>query len=359
MEKKKLLIITKAQFGYHIDSFKYCDYLKNLYEITYLCSDYRLQKFYLPQTRVIYISRNSSLIRRNFQFIKSSIEEIRKNHDLVLVKYFNGCSLLKIFGFPKLIIANVRSAIISSNAIGRYFRNLLLKVELLFFDQITFISLSLAQRLQVDLSKSHVLPLGSDIISATNKNFRQFRLLYVGTFSKRRVIDTVVGVHRFYEEHNIGLTYTIIGSGYNNEEDEILNYIKRHDLNKIIKVLGYIPHSQLATYFDTHNIGISYIPITDFFDCQPPTKTYEYILSGMAVLATKTSENAKIVNAINGKLIEDNSDSFYEGLCHLYRSRSNFNSTHIRDTASNQTWEKIILNNLYPYLDGLLSKTAK
>jgi hypothetical protein len=37
--KKKLLIINKIQFGYHTDTFKYCQYLKDEFDITYICFD--------------------------------------------------------------------------------------------------------------------------------------------------------------------------------------------------------------------------------------------------------------------------------------------------------------------------------
>jgi len=42
-----------------------------------------------------------------------------------------------------------------------------------------------------------------------------------------------------------------------------------------------------------------------YYDCQPATKTFEYILSGMVCIATSTYENKKLINNINGVLCND------------------------------------------------------
>lgn len=36
-KKKKLLIINKDPFRYHVDTYKYCQYLRDRYDITYIC----------------------------------------------------------------------------------------------------------------------------------------------------------------------------------------------------------------------------------------------------------------------------------------------------------------------------------
>lgn len=354
--KKQLLIITHNQFGYHIDGFNYCKYLNTMYEITYLCWDYKIQRIFLPNVKVIYISRGYSIIRRNFEFIKASIKETRGNYDLVFVQYFHGAILLRIFNPYKQFILDVRTGHVSPKKSERFLRDALLKFESLFFDHVTFISSGLAKKFWINSAKTHILPLGSDIISRTNKKFDQLNLIYVGTLSQRKIMDTIKGFHQFYKKYKdkVIITYTIIGSGYQNEEKDIINYIKSNGLDKIIKITGYIPHQQLEVYFDTHNIGVSYIPMTDFFDCQPPTKTYEYILSGMAVLATFTSENAKIINKDNGILIKDSPYAFYEGLCQIFNNRKTFQSVGIRETGADYTWKKIVHNNLHPYLKSIL-----
>ena len=130
------------------------------------------------------------------------------------------------------------------------------------------------------------------------------------------------------------------------------------NLTSIVKTHGRIPHFKLKPFFDNANVGISYIPITDYYEHQPPTKTYEYILSGIPCLATNTHENIKIINEINGALCNDNPNSFAEGLMIIHKNELLFNSEEIRETLKNHTWKSIVNNILKPTLKGL-KKTYK
>jgi glycosyltransferase involved in cell wall biosynthesis len=203
--------------------------------------------------------------------------------------------------------------------------------------------------------KVHILPLGSDILSRTDKQFDSLRLLYVGTLQFRRIEDTIVGFHRFFHDYRdqIQCSYKIIGSGYAGEEDNLRRLVTELGLQSVVQVLGSIPHDELSPYFDASNIGISYIPKTRFYDVQPPTKTFEYLLSGMAVVATSTSENTRVINNRNGVLVEDNAESFASGLKQIYDRREDFCSSSIRNEGRPYLWESIVNENLRPYLEQL------
>ena len=98
---------------------------------------------------------------------------------------------------------------------------------------------------------------------------------------------------------------------------------------------------------------MSYIPLTQYFNFQPPTKTFEYLSSGMITIATSTAENISVINERNGILIRDNEDSLFEGLRILYNNKNNYNSFQIQDNSSQYSWENIVFNNLLPYLNKL------
>ena len=353
----KLLLINRCQLGYHTDTYYYCKYLRNDFDITYICWDYGYNKVSLKNIRVIYISRNGPKVKRYLRFIYSVLKESKiSSYNLVFIENFRGCSLLKLFYPKKKYILDIRSGLISHKYFNRLIYNLLLKFELLFFENVTIISKSLADYLKINQDKIHVLPLGSDSISQTNKSFDEFNLLYVGTLSNRNIEQTILGFDKFYHEfrNKINLMYTIIGFGYNNEENKLLATIKEKKLENVVQLLSRIPHNQLQHYFETHNIGVSYIPITNYFNCQPSTKTFEYILSGMVIVATATKENKKVVNDYNGVLIEDSSNSFYEGLKKIYDYKKKYDSEEIRETCKAYTWKNIVLNNLKNYLTSLV-----
>jgi glycosyltransferase involved in cell wall biosynthesis len=111
----------------------------------------------------------------------------------------------------------------------------------------------------------------------------------------------------------------------------------------------------LGNIFDESNIGLSYIPITKYFDYQPPTKTYEYLLSGIPVIATNTNENKKIINNNNGILINDDIESIRKGFYIMYNNLSIYKSDEIRKSCLKFTWENIINNQLIPKINHILS----
>jgi glycosyltransferase involved in cell wall biosynthesis len=150
------------------------------------------------------------------------------------------------------------------------------------------------------------------------------------------------------------MSYTIIGSGYNNEEEGLKNLVREEGLEGVVKIVGYIPTNRLAPFFDEANVGVSFIPLTDYYDVQPPTKTFEYLLSGLPVIATHTSENRRLIDDINGILIEDTTEGFYQGLLELYERRYMFNAEEIRTRAQVHTWEQITTQRLIPLLNSIL-----
>ena len=128
---------------------------------------------------------------------------------------------------------------------------------------------------------------------------------------------------------------------------------KSEKIDKIIIFAGQIPHDKIKPYFDLHNIGVSYIPKTEYFDVQPPTKTFEYLLSGMPVIATDTLENKRVICSKNGVLINDTAEAFYQGLVRIYTDKNNFDSISIRNSSMQYTWYKIV-NDLNTLLQSLI-----
>jgi glycosyltransferase involved in cell wall biosynthesis len=96
------------------------------------------------------------------------------------------------------------------------------------------------------------------------------------------------------------------------------------------------------------------VPITPYYDFQPVTKLYEYMLSGMPVIATNTHENRLVVNDDNGVLINDTPEDFCNGLAKICENRNSYNSLDIRKTVESYTWENIVNTILKPYLLKLL-----
>lgn len=340
--KKKILIINKKQFGYLTDSYKYCLENRKFYNITLICMDAGFNKFKIKGIDVIYISIRGGLLLRGYQFIRACIIECnKKDYDVAFLIYFNFCSLIKLFSDKKFIL-DIRTGAVGGTAIKRYLINKLMFIESILFNKISVISESLRDFLKIPKSKSIILPLGADVVSSISKNFDSLKLLYIGTFNHRNIHETILGLFKFINQYQISeITYDIVGFGSVAEEKLIKDTILENNLNKIITFHGRKAHIECEELFNNCNVGISYIPITDYYHCQPPTKTFEYINSGMICLGTSTNENAKLINTTNGVLCLDNPIDFCKALNNIYLNKNEFNSKLIAKSLSDYTWKKI------------------
>jgi glycosyltransferase involved in cell wall biosynthesis len=345
-----LLIINKTQFGYHTDYYKYSEYLKDDFSITFLCFDSGLEKLTMPDINVKYVPNSGSRTIRGIRFILIALISILMHKGNVFIHYFEKCHILKKAFSKKKMILDIRTLSVNQTMQSRENYNKQMKASCSLFDFVTIISKGLQEKLELDNSKSSIVSLGSDIISDTDKNFDTLKLLYVGTLNGRKISDTVKGVSLFLKQNpKINLTYDIIGDGKEFENIKLL--IQELGVGNIIKLYGRIPHFKLKPFFDTANVGISYIPMTDYYEHQPPTKTFEYILSGMPCIATKTLENKKIITVENGILCSDTPMSFVDAIAVIYKNKSSYRSEIIRRTLKEYSWKNIINTKLKPILE--------
>jgi glycosyltransferase involved in cell wall biosynthesis len=343
---KKLLFINQIQFGYHIDYLKYCKYLKSDFYITYLCWDYNWDKVSEDNIEIIYVSRSGNILSRNVRFIHEIIKLIRKElYHVIFVNYFRGCSIIPLlFNKRSIIHLDIRTGSVSRNDLSRSLYNILLSTESKFFRSVSIISSGLQKLLKIT-SRAYILPLGADPLIIDHKPEHKLSLLYIGTFNNRHLEETIDGVGLFLQKHqNFDLSYIIIGSGWGNESNQITNKIKMNGLADKVILKGYILQKDLVEYFEKSNLGVSYIPITPWFDFQPSTKTFEYLMAGIPVIATGTFENKKVVNETNGFIIDDNPVSFSECLEIFANKIDSFDEQLIRNSVEDYKWETIVLN---------------
>lgn len=346
MEKQSLLIINKTQFGYHIDTLKYCENLKEEFDVTYLCFDTHKEKVHVPGVKVIYIPWKGNVLKKGYTFIKSCKAELaRTNYNLIFCVYFQGVStLINKHNRPKMIL-DIRTGYVGEQPMKKWLFNAGITLESRFFDRISIISESLAKLLRI--KRFSILPLGADVISEKDKDFSTLKLIYVGTLTGRNIHITVEGCKLFFKQTGIQLTYDIYGSGHPADVNRLKKAIGD---TTYIHYHGFKHHSELQIAFDQCNVGVSFIPMLPHFDVQPPTKTFEYINSGMICLATATSENKQIIQPKNGVLCLDNAISFADSINFIVNTKQTFSSSKIRSTTVHWSWKNIVKNNLYPIL---------
>lgn len=348
---KRILFIDKGQFGTLTDTLKYCQYLSKDYYIDYICFDQKHPYINIPNVNVIYVPFTGPKVFRGLRLILKSIVRCVSFKGFIFIVYFPKCDLIKRFVFWKRMHLDIRTLSVEPDEAVREYENKKINSAIRLFDSVSFISEGIKQQLEEVKNKpTYILPLGSDVISNVSKDFNNLRLLYVGTLFNRNILQTVIGVHLFRKEYpDIPITYDIIGSGKGAEEIE--RYISDNHLDDVVCLHGRISHDQLTPFFDRCNIGVSYVPIVDYYNFQPPTKTFEYVLSGLYCIATNTFANREVVFDDNGILINDTPIDFKDALYKVYQKRLLLDSDKIRKTVINFLWSNLINKYLCPILD--------
>ena len=340
--KEKLLFVCLCQFGYLTDMYKWCKYLRQEYDITVLCFDTGLKRQRLDNVKVHYVDYAGSFTVRGIRFILSCLKHILLFDGIIFIEYFKKCDWLKrLLPFKKMIL-DVRTLAVGGTQSYRNKYNKRLETTCDEFDIVSVISDEVKRKLNRN-DNTFILPLGADVISSSIKRIDKLRLLYVGTFDGRHIDKTIKAVGAFHRQYpGVPINYDIIGDGNHNELSQYRNLVKELDLSDIVTLYGRVPNSELKPYFDKANIGVSFVPITDYYNIQPPTKTFEYTLSGLYTIATKTTANSAVVNADCGYLIEDTEEDFVNALSYIWNNKERIDSVKVKSALLEYQWDKLV-----------------
>jgi hypothetical protein len=351
---KKILIISPGQLGSHVGTLQYCELLSLSYDITYLGISENKNYIFSQRIETIHIESKKNTFSRKYSLFKT-LKQLNKGsqYDICMINYFIGCSLSLLL-FKKPIFVDVRTSYISKSSFMRFLLNTLLMIEVNFFKNITVISQGVKMYLKLP-KRSFVIPLGCPDFEILSKSYIDFNVLYIGTLNNRNISKTIIGFISFYKKlvNPINVTYNIIGYGTSDEIAEIESNIKLSNLGSIIKYHGEIRGVELKSFYNKSNIGLSYIPINNFFNYQPPTKTFEYLSNGLITLATNTFENSLLVNNLNGLLINDTILDIEQGLRTIYDNRYSYKTADIQFGMNQYTWSNIVHNILIPYMNKI------
>lgn len=346
------MIIHNGPLGSLTDSYKWCEILKNRYDITYLELD-GVGSLELDGIKRVVVPDKGSRLFRGIRYLLTCCLNILFFKGAIIVVFFKGCQIFKVL-FPwKKFILDIRTLSVNKNPEVREMENESIRKACNLYGRISIIQEDLLKELNVDV-EHHYLPLGADIISTTEKRFDDIKLLYVGTLEGRHIDDTIRGIGLFLEKYpGAAITYDVIGEGFNDTSEKLQQLTNELQLTNVVTIHGRKPYSELKPFFDRCNVGVSYVPITPWFDHQPPTKTFEYIMSGLYCLATKTSENEKIVNEKGGLLHLDAPEDFANALTSVYLKRESLDSSTIKTSISGHSWTEIVNNHLEPIIESL------
>ena len=355
----RILVIERGPFGTLIDAAKLCEYVGRDHSVTYLNFNASLfmnqarDEVSHPFVKLVKVQTHPKFIVRSWRWFLACLREVREDYDVVCVYHFRGCSLLRCVRPRRPMILDIRSGGVSPSAFKRRVANMTIRFDAKFFRNVAIISDGLRRQLGVAARKAHILPLGADQFELPAKTFKDFHLLYLGNFYRVRKLETTIRAFaRLYHEcgSSVDMTYTMVGGSEGQEAAFLQQVAFDAGVSHVMRFPGFVPHERVVDFLATCNAGMSYVPITDFFDHQPPTKTFEYLMAGMPVLATGTVENRKLITEINGIVTGDSEDEVFAGLRSLLATRDRFDSQEIHRSIQQYSWENIVLKNCLPYL---------
>lgn len=348
---KRLLIISKEQFGYHTDIYKWCQYLRDDYDIEVVTFGGK-EIVEMEGVTNHYVSNRGTRSVRGIRYILTCLCHILFFKGVILVCYFRECHILKRIFPRKKMLLDIRTLDVSSDVSTRHKENALIKQCTDLYDYVTIISEGLRKKINLDDEKSAVLPLGADPVSVNHKTFENLRLLYVGTLFNRDVHKTIEGLNLVIKSMpEMDVHYDIVGDGLGDERIELQRMINEMGIDDKVTLHGYIQHSRLNDFLDKCNVGVSFVPITEYYDFQPATKSFEYILSGLYTIATGTYCNKEIINESNGVIIDDTPEAFASAVLGVYNHLGEIQKTDIQLTLSDYTWKNIVNIKMKAILD--------
>ena len=347
--KARLIIVSPRQYGYQTDYLKYTEYLISFYNVVFLCLDQGEKRFENPNISLKYTFIKNKTLAYLIFFLKTYFY-ILTHRGVIMSTNFKGCRYLKILMPWRKMAVNIRTVSVDKDTEKSAKQNMQICEDAKYFDRIIMISEGGARQLKLPMKKVSIVSLGADVISQRKKMFNSLRLLYVGTLNNRDIIKTVIGFHKYIEQSGDSeACYDIVGSG---EEFALIEkYIRTEQLEQRVVLHGQKNYNELKIFFDRSNVGVSFVPVTLMYDFQPPTKTFEYINSGLYCIATQTFANKEVITSANGIVIPDTDEDFCNALHIFNQSKGKISDKDIRRTGQAYLWKNIVEQQLLKALN--------
>jgi len=371
----KILIASTSQFGYLIDYYRYYGYLKNKgHDVKYISWDYGKEKVENNNPDIIYVSRSGSKPARLYRFIKAIIDyEKKMKFDRIMVSCFKLVPSLLLSIPNKKMYLDIRQVAVNDEKYKRTFYDGMMRFAAKRFKNTSIITDLAAQH--IGITRYNLLPLGGAYFpksSPDDSSLDQYReifknddfiFLYVGTLHKRRMVETAIGFHEFLKKHpGAKAKYLIVGDGYGEDLNNLRKYINDNNLGQYIYSIGYVVQQKLPIFFENADCGVTYFPLTPFNDVQPSTKTYEYLINGIPVIATSTKDNVKLLTQPGppcGVVIKDTAEDFERSIGEILANRNIYDKAAIAEKFSEYEWDRLFVRYLDDVLDLPKQKQAQ
>lgn len=371
-----MLIVGLSQLPHRM-LFNICVYLSDCYDINIVSPDDGMERKTSNLFKVMYIraENQSSAVKaikkvKTFLRILRILIQTRRMMSFLENKSENNIDIVYIWDQTwaiayKLILGNRHKYVmqlfapgVTSSKIKNAIHDLQVKINVRFFDHVFMGSQRAKKVFKVPEHKAHIIGVGVEAPDFRIRNFDEINLVYLGVLSNRFIHESVKGFAEFYRENRdkISMKYMIIGGGYEDAVRELKASIDAAGDDVPIEYLGRLDDDEVDKVFIKSNIGVVYHRITPYYTNNISTKLYEYLLSGMPVIAVKSNSLLSAINSENGVLIKDNPNSFKEGLRIIMANLNNYNSSVIAKSGDAYSVRRVVHERMIPNFNRIVGE---
>ena len=315
--------------------------------------------------------------RNRWHFIFKTIPILIHNR-FAIIQITSTCpyfSILKLFTFfHAKSIYHILSYPVATSYARSLKRMLIAAAQCLFMDKIVVQSAEL-KRNWVGLSKLEkaiVIPVGFNkhefypldheqkLKTRSDLGLRpgQPVLVYSGAIAHHRKIDNLVTALKIVRELHNDVKLLMIGAG--DALTDIQDLASQLDLQDSLMFTGRVPYTEVNRLISAADVGLSYIPVNNNYNFNPPLKTFEYLACGLPTIATRTESNASIIqDGISGILVNDSPADLAASINRLLADKElqNHLSRNARSSVLKYDFNYIARNCFIPLYQELLDET--
>jgi glycosyltransferase involved in cell wall biosynthesis len=135
------------------------------------------------------------------------------------------------------------------------------------------------------------------LIQSTNRVFirSEISLLYAGRISLDRGVLLYIDILRYLRNWSIPARLILAGTHTPVSEEQIINKYS-YDLQNYIEYLGWISYEKISDVYQKADVGLSILLPEPRYILATPVKLFEYMASGLPVIASNFPSITSIVN---------------------------------------------------------------
>lgn len=169
------------------------------------------------------------------------------------------------------------------------------------------------------------------------------KLLYVGSVQKDRGRDLMLEAIAFANKFSKIVHLTIVGAS-DDQLKTCQDTIKYLDIEQHVSVRGRVPGHMIPSFMATADAGLCIWDNLPWYRFNPPTKLFEYLVSGLPVLASNIMTHSQYIkDDDNGLLFEYDSASLAMAIKRFWHARARINQMKqcASDSSTPYLWSNI------------------